>query len=104
MDNKTLELVVFELNEGVTDDEFMATVKDVSRWVATQPGFVSRELVHSPESGKYTEIVWWRSRQEAEAAAQEAMDSPSCAPMFGMIAMDSMTMLHGNVVEALAAA
>lgn len=104
MDRKTLELVVFELNEGVTHDEFMATVEAVSRWVATQPGFISRELVYSPEEGKYTEIVWWQTRQAADAAGEAAMNSASCAPIFGKIAMASALMLHGDVVEALAAA
>lgn len=104
MESKTLELVVFELNEGVTHDEFMPTVSPVSEWVSTQPGFISRELVHSPEDGRYAEVVWWRSRSEADAAGQAAMNSPSCAPMFGKIAMESMLMLHGDIAEQFVAA
>jgi hypothetical protein len=104
MNTKTIELVVFELNEGVTHEEFMSTVPAVSEWVSTQPGFVSRELVYSPEDGKYIEIVWWRSRAEADAAAEAALSSPTCAPMFGRIAMDSMLMLHGDLAEQLIAA
>ena len=102
--DRTLELVVFELNDGVTHEDFMATVTPVSEWVSTQPGFISRELVHSPDTGKYIDIVWWRTRAEADAAAEAAIASSICAPMFGRISLESTTMLHGDLAEKLRAA
>jgi hypothetical protein len=49
-------------------------------------------------------VVWWASLREAEAAAEAAMSSESCAPMFALIDMDNMLFLHGTpVLNAVAA-
>ena len=94
--NKVLELVAFRLADGVTHEEFLATVDSVSQWVKTQPGFISRELVYAAEEDQYVEVVWWRSLDEAHAAAEAAMNSNSCLPMFSKIQLESATFLHGE--------
>lgn len=93
---KVLELVVFQLTDGVTRDELLATVDPVSRWAAEQPGFVSRDLVHDAEHDRWIDVVWWRSMEDAHAAAEAAMHSPSCAPMFALIDEKETLMLHGE--------
>ena len=98
---KVLELVVFKLAGGVSREQFLATVDPVSRWIATQPGFISRDLCHDAAGERWIEVVWWASLGEAQAAAELAMSSESCAPMFGLIDMESTLMLHGeHVVSA----
>ena len=97
---KILELVVFQLAEGVTDDEFLQTVGPVSEWVRTQPGFISRDLVRGVEADKWVEVVWWESLEQAEAAAEAATTSESCSPMFSKIDFEKIEMLHG--VQAIA--
>ena len=47
---KVLELVVFELNEGVSREQFLATNDAVSAWISKQPGFISDELSHDSEA------------------------------------------------------
>jgi hypothetical protein len=37
---------------------------------------------------------------DAQAAAERAMSSESCAPMFALIDMESTLMLHGERVHA----
>ncbi len=98
-DGKVLELVVFNLRAGTSRDEFLATVDAVSSWIAEQPGFVSRSLVEDREGGRWLDVVWWRSMEEARAAAERAMSSESCAPMFGLIEMESTLMVHGERVH-----
>ncbi len=93
---KVLELVVFKLNEGVSREQLLGTVDPVSAWIAEQPGFISRELAHDAEGDRWVDVVWWRSAAEAHAAAERAMTSESCAPMFALIDMESMLMLHGE--------
>jgi hypothetical protein len=92
---KVLELVVFKLNDGVTREELLATVGPVSEWIREQPGFVSRELSHDPEGDRWIEVVWWRTLQDAKAAAELAVASESCRPMFALIDMESTLMAHG---------
>jgi hypothetical protein len=99
-DGKVLELVVFNLQPGASREDFLGTVDAVSSWIAEQPGFVSRSLVEDLDGGRWIDVVWWRSMQEAHAAAQRAMSSQSCAPMFGLIDMESTLMVHGKRLHA----
>ena len=97
MDNasgKTLELVVFKLKEGVTREQLLATDRGVTSWAREQPGFISRELSHDADGDRWVDVVWWRSMDEANAAAERAMSSESCAPMFSLIDMESTLMIH----------
>ncbi len=93
---KTLELVVFGLNQGVTREQLLSTSGAVSTWAEAQPGFISRELVHDEEGDRWIDVVWWESLEDAKAAAERAMSSESCAPMFALIDMDSTLMLHAE--------
>ena len=96
---KVLELVVFRLGEGATRDELLGTVGAVSEWIGEQPGFLSRELLHDNESGRWIDLAWWRTLEDAQAAAEKAMTSETCAPMFSLIDMDSTLMVHGVPVH-----
>ena len=97
---KVLELVVFKLDEGVSREQFLGTNDAVSSWISTQPGFISRELSYDAEGDRWVDILWWESMEEAGAAAELAMSSESCAPMFALIDMESTLMLHGERVHA----
>ncbi len=99
-DGKVLELVVFSLRAGTSREEFLGTVDAVSAWISEQPGFVSRSLVEDREGARWIDVVWWRSMEEAQDAAGRAMSSESCAPMFGLIDMESTLMVHGERVHA----
>ena len=98
-EGKVLELVVFRLEEGTSHQRFLGTVDAVSAWIADQPGFVSRELVHDSEGSRWIDVVWWSSMDDACAAAERAMSSEACAPMFGLIDMESTLMIHGESVH-----
>ena len=97
---RVLELVVFKLKESVTREQFLGTVEPVSAWISEQPGFVSRELSYDAEGERWIEVVWWRTMEDAHAAAERAMTSESCAPMFALIDMESALMAHGELAEA----
>jgi hypothetical protein len=92
---KVLELVVFKLNEGVSREQFLATNDAVSAWIREQPGFISHELMYDAEGDRWIEVAWWQTMEQAHAAAELAMTSDSCAPMFALIDMKSSLMLHG---------
>ncbi len=96
-----LELVVFQLNEGTDRERFIEAAAIATDWIKTQPGFVSRELSHSVSEDRWVEVVWWKTMQDAKAAAEAAVTSESCSPMFSMVDLESALMLHGE--PALAA-
>ena len=82
-DGKVLELVVFNLRAGSSREDLVGTVDAVSSWVAEQPGFVSRSLVEDREGGRWIVVIWWRSMEEAEAAAERATSSESASRCSG---------------------
>ena len=92
---KVLELVVFKLGDGVSREQFLGTVDGVSHWASRQPGFISRELSYDAEGDRWIEVVWWKTMDDAQAAAERAMSSESCVPMFALIDEESTLMLHG---------
>jgi DNA-3-methyladenine glycosylase I len=102
--DRVLELVVFKLHGGVTRDQFLPTADAVSEWAKQQPGFISRELCYAEAEDKWIEVVWWRTLHDAEAAAEAAVSSESCAPMFALIEMDQMQFLHGVPLATAVAA
>jgi hypothetical protein len=97
---KVLELVVFKLGEGATREQLLGTVDPVSSWIAQQPGFISRELSYDAEGDRWVDVIWWNSKEEAHAAGELAMSSESCAPMFALIDMESMLMIHSRLAVA----
>ncbi|HVF03218.1 MAG TPA: hypothetical protein VNA20_00120 [Frankiaceae bacterium] len=101
-DERVLEVVVFGLNAGVTSDQLLATVDGVTAWAAERPGFVSRDLYAAGD--RWVDVVRWRTLADAESAAVAAESSERCAPMFGLIDMGSVLMLHGQPVTAPVAA
>lgn len=94
--DRVLELVVFRLNEGASREQLLGTADAVSAWIGSQPGFVSRELVHDAGGERWIDVVWWETIEDAQAAAELAMTSESCAPMFALIDMESALMVHGR--------
>jgi hypothetical protein len=93
---KVLEMVVFKLNEGVTREQFLGTDEAVSEWIGEQPGFVSHELLYDAGGDRWVELAWWQTMDEAHAAAEKAMTSEKCAPMFALIDQESSIMLHAE--------
>ena len=93
---KALELVVFKLADGVSREQFLGTVDAVSNWASEQPGFASRELLYDAEGDRWIEVVWWSTMEDAHAAAELALTSESCRPMFELIDMESTLMAHAE--------
>jgi hypothetical protein len=95
-EGKVLELVVYQLHEGVPREQFLGTNDAVSRWIRQQPGFISRELVHDAEGDRWVDVIWWQTLEQAQAASELSMTSESCSPMFALIDLESALMLHGT--------
>jgi hypothetical protein len=93
---ETLELVVFGLKEGTTREQFLATNEAASNWMEQQRGFISHELSYAAAGDRWIELARWETLEDAEAAAEAAMSSSACAPMFALIEMESAVMLHGE--------
>ncbi len=101
--DRVLELVVFELTEGVSREQFLGTVDAVSEWARQQPGFLSRELSYAEESGRYVDVVYWDSMEHAVAADAASRSSEACSPMFALIELESALFAHARPLAVAAA-
>jgi hypothetical protein len=91
-----LELVVYKLKYGVNKDRFLSANDVASRWMQTQPGFVGHELFHDADGERWIELVRWKTLAEAHGAAERAMSSELCAPLFALIDLETALMVHGE--------
>jgi hypothetical protein len=95
-DKPVVEIAIFKTKEGVTTEQLLGTVDAVSEWAKHQPGFVSRDLTYSGETDSWIDVIWWENLEAAQTAAEAAMTSESCAPMFGAIDLEGIEMVHGE--------
>ena len=93
---RVVEIAIFKLQEGSTREQLLATVDAVSEWAKNRPGFVSRDLTYSAETDSWIDVIWWESLDAAHSAAEAAMTSEACAPMFAVIDLEGTQMIHGH--------
>ncbi len=103
-DESIFEVVVFHLSDGATHEALIEASGPVSEWAAQQPGFIDRSLIRCNDGETYVEVVRWHSLDDAERAAELALNSAACGPMFALIDFETIQMLHGRSVLAAAAA
>jgi hypothetical protein len=57
---------------------------------------LSRDLTYSGDQDSWIDVIWWESVDAAHRAAEVAMTSEACAPMFALIDLEGIQMLHGE--------
>ena len=84
----TAEIVEFRLAEGVTDEQFLVSARSSTVFLCSTVAFVRRSLSQD-ETGLWTDYVEWTSKEEAQAAAEAAMQREDIMPF--MMAIDPET-------------
>ena len=93
---ETMEIVSFRLRPG-TEAGFAASNRLISDWLARQPGFVSRCLARR-DDGSWVDVVRWRSREQALAAAGRIMSEIGDCEAMRAIDPASVDMGHAELV------
>ncbi len=93
MSNLTVELVQFRLKPGVDEPAFLDAIAGTQAAIEQLPGFLRRELLKG-DDGVWVDLVHWRSKAEALAAAEAFATMPEVAPFVAMLDEAQMTMLH----------
>ncbi len=92
-----LEIVIFKVNPATDVAEFMKVSADMEEGFAKkQKGFVSRTFARNGND-EWVDVIRWESMADAENASKAALQSPACAPMFGMIDEASVKMMHFDI-------
>ena len=94
-----LEIVTFKIKDGVKVPDFLKASAELEEGFAKkQEGFIDRTFARS-EGNDWVDVIRWKTMADAEAASKAAMQSPVCAPMFGMIDEPSVRMMHFEVLS-----
>ena len=90
--SSVIEIVTFQLKEGVTAEQFQPLDKAVElKHVAKQPGFISRESA-AGENGEWLVVVYWRSIEDAEASMASFSSATAAAEFVSKIELSTMSM------------
>jgi len=90
---KTVEVVVFKLNDGVSREQFLSDAAITQTKIEEFDGYLDRQLLEG-DDGQWTDIVWWESKESAFAAAEMIMQDESCMPFMQAINPETMQMMH----------
>lgn len=97
MKTTVVEIVHFKFQDQVHQAKAEEALKQLSKFAKEQEGFIKRTVVRH-EDGSYTDLVWWESLDEAQAAAKKAETSPDCAPVFGLMDYNSIDLKHAELL------
>jgi predicted ester cyclase len=87
----SIEVATFRLKQGVTEDQLLAVERRIRTGrIATQPGFLSREL-GKDESGTWLMVMRFETRAQVEAWLGEVKGVPEMRELAGLLDMDSLT-------------
>jgi hypothetical protein len=102
MENTTasiIEITTFTLTEGITEQAFSESAKKMQReFLEQQPGYQQRILSVS-ETGIWTDIVFWDSKQSVENAMRAAEQAESVFPFMQKIDFSSVKMNVSTPIE-----
>ncbi len=89
----TIELVRYQLKDGVSATELQATHEGINTFLKQQPGFIYRSNSQDAEGTLY-DIVYWQSMEQAQAAGEAFMNSSACAALMTITDESSVNMTH----------
>lgn len=92
MSNHVTVLAPMKLAPGKTEADLMASSeKFQNEFVAKQPGILRRELIRTGD-GQYTDIVLFKSKEDAQKVIAAEAESPVCREFFAILDMTDMDM------------
>ncbi len=93
------EIVHFAFLSGTSLQRQTEAMQTLGDWAAAQPGFVSRQSFHDPRQARWTDVVEWRSLDQATAAMARSQQEPLLASVMALI--DPGTVQAGHFEKRL---
>jgi hypothetical protein len=93
MSNPIIETVLFELEAGVSDADFRATLPASMAFIEACPGF-RRRCLSMNETGQWIEHIEWDDMASAKAAAARIGQDESVRPFVSKISGPSVRLFH----------
>jgi len=77
------DIISYELAENASKEQLVKIAKRiVDEWMRNQVGFIKWEI-HTNSDGSYTDIVYWKSKEDAKMAEKEMVNIPNAAEWYG---------------------
>lgn len=99
--NHIMEIARFAVVDGIESEAVPARARTIDGWLGRQSGFIRRSLVGPDAQGRWTDLVEWRSHDEAMAAAAAIGQEPELKPFMEIIDPQSVEMRHVPIVATL---
>ena len=96
MSKQIIETVTFQLNDGVSPQDFIAAAAGMNDWIESRPGFVHRRLSRTAE-GTWIEHIQWQDIAAAQAAAAQIGTAPGSAPFLSAIDGPTVQLMHAEL-------
>ena len=90
---RTIEVVMFRAQPGVSDAQILEAADVLQRDVEEFGGYISRRLLKS-EDGQWLDIVDWTSLDEARQAGEAIMQRPSAQRFDALVDAESVKVFH----------
>ena len=75
------DIISYQLE--VTEEHLLRVADQiVESWMTKQPGFIKWEI-HKNNTGGYTDIVYWNSKEDAKRAEKEMVNIPNANDWYG---------------------
>ncbi|MEW5849440.1 MAG: antibiotic biosynthesis monooxygenase [Myxococcota bacterium] len=88
------EVVVMRRHPGASVADVIELCRALHAWVAEQPGFLRRQLLHDVGQELFVDLIAWRSEEDAKQAMAASTTAPCMEKMPRVLDMESMTMAH----------
>jgi hypothetical protein len=95
----TVEWAAFTLAPGVKEDDLLnASARLQDEFLSHQKGFIRRELLRGTD-GKWADLVYWESAEDANAIVEAAFKSPVCLNYFKLMVAPEPDKPDGGVLH-----
>lgn len=94
MNKAVIEVLVFHLKEGVSEEEFLKLNQHMKdSFVSKQDGFISRETSKT-EDGEWQISVHWNSKADSEKSMAGFDTAEGAEAFLGMMDMETFKLIH----------
>lgn len=89
----TVEVVLFKSKANVSEDAILTAVHATQNALKQFQGYIRRETLKDGE-GQWVDVVYWRSLDDAQKAAETFNNDPSAAALMEVVEVTSINMMH----------
>jgi len=93
------DIISYKLANGVTEEHLLSVAQQVvESWMNSQKGFIKWEI-NKDSDGNYTDIVYWKTKDDAKKSELDMMNIPNAADWFACYEEGSIKSVNLSLVS-----